>query len=122
MFIVQRRPELITNLVTNLMGIGVTLSGHKRELFIVVRVRTPVVQMAWYTDIFPVETKFTVALTKTSAMKEWLVTTLAHINPMNVITTELCAAGDVITADKIAVWCICLNALWPAIARKPDMR
>ena len=110
-FIVRQRQTIISSLVIKRMGRSVNLLGHKQVLLIEAPVRIPDVQKAWYTDMFPVEKASMVVLTKTSAIREWLVLTLSLINPMNVITTVLCAADGVIMTGQIAGWFIYLNAL-----------
>ena len=63
-----------------------------------------------------------VVLTKISAIREWLVILMLVIRQIYVIITVLCAVDGVIMTGQTAEKCICLNALWPAIARKQDMR
>ena len=95
--------------------------GHKQELFIEAPVRIPVVPMAWYTDMFPVEKEPMVVLTKISAIREWLVILMLVIRQIYVITTVLCVVVDATMMAQIVEKCICLNVLNPAIARKRDM-
>ena len=87
----------------------VRVLGHKQELFIEAPVRIPVVPMAWYTDMFPVEKEPMVVLTKISAIREWLVILMLVIRQMIVITTVPYAADGATMTGQIAGWFIYRN-------------